>query len=674
MKHSLLLMLCALIMPLAAIAQTDNKDITLEDIQELISPDDIGSWEEMMERARDNGDVTLYSHARELDGVEKTATYEEALAPFYHGVASGDPLADRVLIWTRVTTDATGPVTVNWSMATDVGMEDVIASGSVTTGPDEDYTVKVDVTGLEANTYYYYQFEHAEMPSIVGRTLTTPIGNVDRLRFGVVSCSHYQQGFFGAYGNLAQHLDLNAIIHLGDYIYEYGIGDDFVDSTDAPRVFEPEHEILDISDYRTRHSLYRLDPHLRELHQQFPFITVWDDHETANDAWKDGAQNHTEGVEGAWEDRKAAGVQAYFEWLPIRDAAEGEEQRVYRTVSYGDLCDLIMIDTRLAGRDQQADDEEGMADTTRTILGEEQYNWFIEQLDNSTAQWKIIGNQVIMAPTNFLGILVNDDQWDGYVSDRNKVLGHIADNNIEDVVVITGDIHMGMAFDVTTDFTDNYDAETGEGAVAVEFVTPSVTSANGDDIDLELPFDLSVVETIALGANPHGSFVNIFDHGYFILDLQEGQAQADWYYLNDKLDPNTDESNGPSFYTDSGNSFLQAAEEALAENPGYADPAPVYVAVEELNANNEPGLLILSTNPNPFTVENQLTYAVNDAQQVNISLFDITGKKVAQLLNEFQAPGIYSLHLKGDQLAAGAYVYKITTEKGELSRKIILQK
>ena len=230
---------------------------------------------------------------------------------FVHGVASGDPLPDALIIWTRVST-ATGPTEVLWEVSAD-DFATIAKSGSFTTDESRDYTVKVDVTGLTAGTAYRYRFTALGETSTVGRARTPPAGAMDAARFAVVSCSSYAHGYFHAYRAVAGE-ELDAVIHLGDYIYEYGDGE-----YGDVRTYQPPHEIISLADYRTRYGYYRKDPDLQAVHRQHPFIAVWDDHESANNAWAEGAENHTTGIEGSWADRKAAAARAYAEWMPIRE-------------------------------------------------------------------------------------------------------------------------------------------------------------------------------------------------------------------------------------------------------------------------------------------------------------------------------------------------------------------
>src|ERR1043166_3651508 len=239
---------------------------------------------------------------------------------FRHGVASGDPLTDRVMLWTRVTPpavrSATGPLDVRWQIARDERLSTIVASGTAQAAGERDYTVKVDVGNLEPGHTYYYAFDTGGERSPIGRTKTLPAA-IDRVRFASVSCSNYPAGYFNVYRCLANRADLDAVIHLGDYIYEFANGV-YGDGTSTHRVPQPEKEAITLSDYRARYATYRSDVDLQEAHRQHPFIVVWDDHELANDAWSGGAANHNEG-EGDWPTRQAAAYKAYLEWMPIRD-------------------------------------------------------------------------------------------------------------------------------------------------------------------------------------------------------------------------------------------------------------------------------------------------------------------------------------------------------------------
>jgi alkaline phosphatase D len=442
---------------------------------------------------------------------------------FQHGVASGDPLPSAVMLWTRVTPDGTDPVDVSWEVASDAAFGSIVKQGSFTTNADRDFTVKVDADGLQAGTTYFYRFKAQNRTSPIGRTRTAPSGGVSRLRFALVSCSSFAHGYFHVYRAVAARPDLDAVLHLGDYIYEYAS-----DGYGNVREYEPANEILSLSDYRTRHSQYKREPDLQEIHRQHPFIAVWDDHETANDSYKEGAENHDPATEGTWADRKANALKAYFEWMPIREAADG---RIYRTLSYGDLVDLVMLDTRLWGRTLGG----GLAgpppppDPTRTLLGDEQAAWFEGQLSSSTATWKIVGQQVMVANLIIApGSLANLDQWHGYPESRKRLIDFLRSSNAKDVVVLTGDIHSSWAAELVNDPTDTaeYDPVTGEGAVAVEFVTPAVTSPG-------IPANFVALIDSALQYNPHIRYIEPSLRGYMILDVTPERTQAAWYHFDD---------------------------------------------------------------------------------------------------------------------------------------------
>lgn len=291
-------------------------------------------------------------------GAPARAPRYDGVVAFKHGVASGDPGLDRVVIWTRVTPEGGGDVPVRWVVAHDRGLKNVVQTGEIATTAARDYTVKIDVQGLSPNQRLFYGFLCGDKRSPVGRTRTLPRGGVNELKLGVVSCSNHPFGFFNAYEALSKMDDIDVVLHLGDYIYEYGLngygGDVALTLGRMPR---PEVEIVTLGDYRLRHAQYKEEPELQAAHALAPWIVVWDDHEVANDSWQGGAQNHNpENTEGNWDDRKRAALQAYYEWLPIRDPEAGKPfEAINRSFQFGDLATLIMLETRLLARMQQLD-------------------------------------------------------------------------------------------------------------------------------------------------------------------------------------------------------------------------------------------------------------------------------------------------------------------------------
>lgn len=456
---------------------------------------------------------------------------------FNHGVASGDPLFDRVILWTRVTPfKFKSSIKVKWKIANDINMQQIVNSGEFTTNDKRDYTVKVDANGLMPGSWYYYQFSVDGKTSMVGRTKTAEETGLDSLRLAVVSCSSLPHGYFNVYRALAQRNDLDAIVHLGDYIYEYGQGQYGNAKLDDVRALQPAHEIKTLEDYRTRHAQYKADEDLQAAHQQYPFIVTWDDHEFANDTWVAGAQNHQKD-EGDFFKRKAAAKQAYFEWMPIRVQPEDFEA-VYRVIKYGNLVDLIMLDTRIEGRDEQLGifHQHERHDPNRTLLGFDQEQWLHNQLSTSTAQWKILGQQVMIQHRASIalpdklggGLSFFLDSWDGYTSTRKRLFNHVKENKIDNFVVLTGDIHSTWVADLCPDPYDpeQYNRFTGEGAIGVEFVTPSITSP-------ALPPVVGDIAAAAFVANsPHLKFCDMVSHGFFILDVTKDRAQADWYFMD----------------------------------------------------------------------------------------------------------------------------------------------
>jgi alkaline phosphatase D len=480
--------------------------------------------------------------------LNRQVALEPCLQPFYHGVASGDPMSDRVIIWTRVTPDTThngGPILVSWKMSTDTSMQNIVASGSTLTDASKDYTVKVDVAGLQPSKFYFYEFIALGKNSVVGRTRTAPSGDADSVRFAVVSCANYEAGFFNVYKVIKNRNDIDAVICLGDYIYEYETGG-YAPNANANRTWEPANEILTLTDYRTRYSTYHLDEDLRKLHQQFPFIVVWDDHESANDSWKDGAQNHQPN-EGSWAIRKSNAKQAFFEWLPIRQTGpQNDPYQIFRNIQYGDLLELIMLDTRLHGRDQQAGTTGSIVnDPNRQLLGTDQFTWLGNRLSNTNARWKILAQQVMMAPLQVGGTAFNGDQWDGYPAERTRVYNHIIQNNINNVVVITGDIHSSWANDLPL---PSYNSSTGAGSVGVEFVTPSVTSPG-----LNIPGGASVIQL----ANSHVKFCNLNQKGFILLDVNKNRTQADWFFVSTIDQPSSAFTHARSHYVNNNERFLR---------------------------------------------------------------------------------------------------------------------
>ncbi|MFG2309486.1 alkaline phosphatase D family protein [Streptomyces sp. NPDC048566] len=493
---------------------------------------------------------------------------------FLHGVASGDPLPDGILLWTRVTPEPRAipgsglgaDTEVSWTVAADRAFTTIVAQGSTTATAASDHTVKADIRGLRPATDYWFRFSCGGTVSPAARTRTAPAADaaVSGLRFGVVSCANWEAGYFSAYRHLAARNDLDAWLHLGDYIYEYKSGEYGTRGT-VVRPHSPANEILTLADYRTRHGRYKTDPDLQALHLKAPVVAIWDDHEFADNSWSGGAVNHTEGAEGTWAARQAAAKQAYFEWMPVRPAIAGT---TYRRLRFGKLADLSLLDLR-SFRSQQASTASGAVDDPdRTITGRAQLDWLKTGLRASDTTWRLVGNSVMISPfavgslsadlfkplAKLLGlpqegIALNTDQWDGYTDDRRELLAHLRSNAIRNTVFLTGDIHMAWANDVPVD-AGTYPLS---ASAATEFVVTSVTSDNLDDI-VKVPEGTvsALASPIIRAANRHVHWVDTDRHGYGVLDITPARAQMDYYVLSDRANPDATSSWARSYRTRSG--------------------------------------------------------------------------------------------------------------------------
>jgi len=501
-------------------------------------------------------------------------------AAFLHGVASGDPLPDRIILWTRLTPEQAGVVQVHWEIASDEAFTDVVGSGSGETSAAVDFTVKVDASGLAPGSSYYYRFTCGDRVSPVGMARTAPAAATAAVSFAVVSCSNYPAGYFHAYREVASR-PCDAVLHLGDYIYEYeATGYAGEHAAELGRVSQPSHELRTLSDYRARYAQYRTDPDLQACHAAHPFIIVWDDHEVANDAWREGAQNHDFDTEGGFPARRAAAIQAWYEWLPVRPPAS-EQEIIYRRFQYGDLVDLFMLDTRVIGRDRQLDHADfvsngtidaaalraAASDSQRTLLGATQREWLKQSLANSEARWQVLGQQVLMgrlllpepavrsllrggkssqdeltavlkatlaaraktpatrtpAERALLGsaIPINLDAWDGYDFEREDLL-RLALQLQSRLVVLSGDSHNSWASQLTT----------GDGEIAgVEFAGTSVTSPGAAEarLGVEAAGQFAGLLVQAVDDLKYAELVN---RGFMLVRFSTDSVRASWYYVS----------------------------------------------------------------------------------------------------------------------------------------------
>lgn len=492
---------------------------------------------------------------------------------FTHGIASGDPLADRVVLWTRIAPRLQPQHPVQWELALDLGFRQVVRRGTAFARASADWTVKVDATGLPPGHVLYYRFQALGRTSMTGRTKTLPISPVAQVRLAVFSCSNYPAGYFHVYAEAARVADLDAAVHLGDYLYEYGRdGYASQDAAALGRESDPPSEILALDDYRRRYAQYRSDPDLQTLHAAVPMIAVWDDHEIANDAWREGAQNHQPATEGPFAARKAAALQAYHEWMPTRLPEPSRPERLWRSFTFAQLVDLHMLDTRLAGRDLQLDYADyigaggfdaarfaaDIGSASRQLLGAEQTAWLTQRLASTSAKWTVLGQQVLMGRMNVPAPLVllqisfadysallvkaqtapgtltpqelailaqpsipyNLDAWDGYAAARETVLGaaRALDKNL---VVLAGDTHNAWASDLR---------DVAGRQVGVEFATPSVSSPG-----LEAFFPNENPVAVAAGLEQIIGplvYANTKDRGFMLVTATPDECRAEWRFVS----------------------------------------------------------------------------------------------------------------------------------------------
>lgn len=455
--------------------------------------------------------------------------------PFKLGVASGEPLPDSVVIWTRLAPDPLKgggmpdrPVPVQWQVATDETMSRVVRRGNFVARPELGHSVHVEVGGLDPNRYYWYQFKVGREISPVGRTKTAPIPSDqnNQFRFAFASCQAWQAGYYAAYRHMAEQ-ELDLVVHLGDYIYEGGINPDAVRQHNSP-------EIYTLEDYRNRYALYKGDPNLQSAHAAFPWLVTFDDHEVDNN-WADEIPQDPElQSKEAFLQRRAVAFQAYYEHMPLRRVSvpQGIDMQLYRRYTFGNLAEFDVLDTRQYRSDQACG--EGIKprcpealDPSRTMTGAKQEQWLLEGLARSQAQWNVMAQQTIMAELDFQagpGEAYNMDNWGGYVPARDRLLSFLGDRKPSNPVVITGDIHATFVNDLKLNFQDP-----NSPTVGTEFVGTSISTGKGNNDTIES----------ALPDNPHIKFYNGRQRGYVLCDLNRERWQSDLLFVDEVENPNS---------------------------------------------------------------------------------------------------------------------------------------
>lgn len=491
---------------------------------------------------------------------------------FQHGVASGDPLANQVIIWTRVTPDIyQEDITVNWQIALDENFKYIIQEDNASTNLSKDFTIKIDVKNLQKNTQYFYRFKTNTATSPIGKTKTLPQGDISQVKFMVFSCANYSAGYFHVYKEAAQQKDIDVAIHLGDYIYEHEYnGYASEDAEKMGRIAEPLHELLILEDYRKRYAQYREDPDLQALHQNIPMIAIWDDHEIANNAYQQGAENHNKN-EGDYEIRKQAALQAYYEWLPIRVQDKNNLSKAYRYFQFGNLVDLYILETRLA-REKQLTHKDLFALQKRqpTLLGQEQLTWLLNNINKNQGVWQVLGQQVLMAKMHLPAAVLlpspqkpyisaenywkllqlkakteltkaenkffnknkiylrmpnvpyNLDAWDGYSLEREKVLQAFV-NNHKNLIVLAGDSHNAWANNIKTQ---------DQQAAGVEFATTSVSSPGLETFLQLADEEVPIMEQALVTLLDNLHYTNASQRGYLTVTFTKEKAIAHFQFVN----------------------------------------------------------------------------------------------------------------------------------------------
>lgn len=485
--------------------------------------------------------------------------------PFTLGVASGDPLPDSVLLWTRLAPSPYEPgnglpnerVTVQWELAHDARFRRIVRRGSVTAHPEFNHSVHVEVGDLDAARTYYFRFRAGKWISDTGRTRTAPAAGskVSSLTLAAVSCQAYHDGYFTPYKHLAED-DVDVVFHLGDYLYEYAVNSvggarNYTDRT-LPALYNRETQTLE--DYRLRYALYKSDPDLRAAHAAHPFVVTWDDHEAENNYAGDLDENGNPPAE--FLVRRAAAYRAYWENLPLRSPQKpsGPDLQLYRRVKWGRLAQFDILDTRQYRSDQAYGDKAHVPgpesdDPARTITGATQERWLINGWRGSRALWNVVPQQVTFSERRLdlnAEAKLSMDAWDGYRASRQRVLAGAKSSGIDNLMVLTGDVHVGYAFDIKDDFDDQ-----ASRTVGTEIVATSIASGK-DGADKPANWETYTK------ANPHLKFYN-GRRGYVTVGLGRESARADFKTVSAVTTPGAPIATAASFVTEAGNPGLKPA-------------------------------------------------------------------------------------------------------------------
>ncbi|UOR13758.1 alkaline phosphatase D family protein [Halobacillus amylolyticus] len=487
--------------------------------------------------------------AQSMGGIQVDAEAKFNDYPFSLGVASGDPLPDGVVLWTRLAPEPlkgggapSRNIPVHWELAKDEHFRRIVQRGTEVARPELAHSIHVEVERLQSDTVYFYRFKAGGEYSQVGKTKTLPANgsHVSSLTFAFASCQQYEHGYYTAYKHMAKE-DLDLVFHLGDYIYEYGPNEYISGSGNVRTHIGPE--IMTLEDYRNRHAQYRTDENLQSAHAAFPWVVTWDDHEVENN-YADTVPEKGQPVE-EFVKRRVAAYQAYYEHMPLRKSSmpHGADMQLYRSFSYGDLADFFVLDTRQYRSDQANGDTSSSQtaeslDPSRTLLGEEQESWLLDKLNNSQSNWNVMAQQIFFAKRNYGPSqeepLFSMDGWDGYTPARQRITDFVDSKKLNNLIVLTGDVHANWASNLLADFNDLKSRVLG-----VEFVGTSVTSG-GNGADKRADTDR------ILAQNEHIKFFNDY-RGYVRCQVTPTQWKTDYRVLPFVTNPGADISTRASF-------------------------------------------------------------------------------------------------------------------------------
>ncbi len=620
----------------------------------------------------------------------------EDLAPFYHGVASGDPTTEGAIIWTRYTDDnpSNQPVSLLYLVATDTALQNVVQEGVAIASPLNDYTVKVDLQDLQPNTYYYYVFaDRFGRASLIGRTKTLALPtdtSYSHFRAATMSCSSIYSGFFNGYARVAERNDLDAVIHTGDYIY------DFVDGNGNNRIPDPYPETpKNLEEWRARHHYYELDMDAIRMRQQHPLIVIWDNHDV------DDYADDTVSYNGA--------NKAFNEWIPIRQNPVPlvDTLEIYRKLNFGSLVELYMLDCYsyhddFSGSNANNINDDVIDDADRTYMGREQRDWLFDNLDNSTANWRMFGTQKMMAPwcagcvpdlggpdvdipgLNDFGNVFNTKAWDGFQGERRALFNKLRENGFKNNCTVSGDAHLAFFADLTEDPANPlaYNPVTGGDAVGVELLPSSLTRENLDEIlaaegggkpDEQFRVAANAAAEASNQTNLHHVYSNFADHGYGIIDITPERLVGE-FWVSEKITVESEEEMAAAYTSNSGTGIWSRIPN-LAPSPGkdfQADPAPQSPPdLSEVSvASLAPIEATITVIPNPvdagsFTVKLTKNLAVG-----SVRVLDIWGRNFP-ITTEKQ--GDHIVVNFNQEMAAGNYILEVTGKQQQWVRTIVVR-